>query len=184
MATTRLRDRIFAGFGAVLFLISATAFTGFVIYDMVTQKNTNTSDATAQTAQAKQCVAGATTDVLPVPDVYKPEGGTVSTLEKTDISTGTGKTAKKGDCLVMKYYGTLAADGTMFDENFTKSSAFAFTLGSGQVIKGWDEGLLGIKEGGVRRLVIPADLAYGPQGQGAIPANAALVFVVKLIKIQ
>ena len=84
----------------------------------------------------------------------------------------------------MKYYGTLAADGTLFDENFTKDTAFTFALGSGQVIQGWDKGLEGVKVGGTRRLVIPSNLAYGEAGQGAIPANADLVFVVKLLRIQ
>jgi FKBP-type peptidyl-prolyl cis-trans isomerase len=84
----------------------------------------------------------------------------------------------------MKYYGTLAADGTLFDENYTKPSGFAFTLGSGQVIKGWDQGLVGMKVGGERRLVIPAALGYGEAGSPPkIPANADLVFVVKLLRI-
>jgi len=84
----------------------------------------------------------------------------------------------------MKYYGTLAADGTKFDENFTNATAFAFTLGQGQVIQGWDKGLVGMKAGGMRRLVIPAAQAYGDQAQGSIPANSDLVFVVKLLRIQ
>jgi len=85
----------------------------------------------------------------------------------------------------MKYYGTLASDGTMFDENYTKPEGFAFRLGSGQVIKGWDQGLGGMKVGGERRLVIPAALGYGEAGSPPkIPANADLVFVVKLERIQ
>ena len=84
----------------------------------------------------------------------------------------------------MKYYGTLASDGTLFDENYTKDTSFSFKLGAGQVIQGWDKGLLGMKVGGERRLVIPSELAYGESGQGAIPANADLVFVVKLLRIQ
>jgi peptidylprolyl isomerase len=84
----------------------------------------------------------------------------------------------------MKYYGTLATNGTKFDENFTDTTAFAFTLGQGQVIEGWDKGLVGMKAGGMRRLVIPAAEAYGSQAQGSIPANSDLVFVVKLLRIQ
>ena len=71
----------------------------------------------------------------------------------------------------MKYYGTLASDGTMFDENFTKKTLFQFQLGQGQVIPGWDQGLVGMKVGETRRLVIPSSLAYGPQAQGSIPAK-------------
>jgi FKBP-type peptidyl-prolyl cis-trans isomerase len=85
----------------------------------------------------------------------------------------------------VKYYGTLASNGTKFDENFTDATAFAFKLGQGQVIEGWDKGMVGLKAGGTRRLVIPAAQAYGSQSpSAAIPANSDLVFVVKLLRIQ
>jgi FKBP-type peptidyl-prolyl cis-trans isomerase len=84
----------------------------------------------------------------------------------------------------MKYYGTLASSGTVFDQNFDKPLALQFTLGKGDVIKGWDEGLVGIKTGGTRRIVIPADKGYGAQAAGSIPANSDLVFVVKLESIK
>jgi peptidylprolyl isomerase len=84
----------------------------------------------------------------------------------------------------MKYYGTLASSGKVFDENYDKSTALQLQLGKGQVIPGWDQGLVGMKAGGVRRLVIPAELAYGATGQGDIPANATLVFLVKLVAIK
>jgi FKBP-type peptidyl-prolyl cis-trans isomerase len=85
----------------------------------------------------------------------------------------------------MKYYGTLATTGVKFDENYTEATAFAFTLGGGQVIEGWDKGLVGMKVGGTRRLVIPAAQAYGSQSpSAAIPANSDLVFEVKLLRIQ
>ncbi|MCA9327336.1 FKBP-type peptidyl-prolyl cis-trans isomerase [Candidatus Saccharibacteria bacterium] len=180
MAKTPMRHRIFAGLGAVLFLVTASALTIAVIVDMVRQGNTptDTTDTTATT-----CQAGTNEETLPAPEVYKPSGE-VTELQTTDLTEGTGAAAKNGDCLVMKYYGTLASDGTMFDENFTKPDAFAFTLGSGQVIKGWDQGLVGMKEGGERRLVIPPAYGYGDQAQGSIPANSTLVFDVKLLRIQ
>jgi FKBP-type peptidyl-prolyl cis-trans isomerase len=84
----------------------------------------------------------------------------------------------------MKYQGNLASDGTVFDENYTKSQALQFSLGAGQVITGWDQGLVGMQVGGTRRLVIPSDLGYGAGGSGAIPANATLVFTVKLLEIK
>ena len=177
MSTTRKRDRIIAGVGAAVFLITGSALTIGVIWDMVTQKDN--PNPTAQTAQAEQKKE----EILPAPEVFKPEGD-VTELQTTDLSEGSGEAAKAGDTLVMKYYGTLASDGTMFDENYTKDTGFTFTLGSGQVIKGWDKGLEGMKTGGERRLVIPSDMAYGEAGQGAIPGNADLVFVVKLLRIQ
>jgi len=86
---------------------------------------------------------------------------------------------------VVKYYGTLAKDGKKFDENFTQPTAIQFTLGAGNVIPGWDEGLVGMKVGSVRRLAIPAAKAYGETSPSAdIPANSDLVFVVKLLKIK
>jgi FKBP-type peptidyl-prolyl cis-trans isomerase len=189
----RLRDRIFAGFGALLFFVSAIAATAFVLIDA----NTNSGTDTDPTQTAQECTYEQATETLPVPEVYKPEGR-VTELQTTDLEPGTGAAAKKDDCLVMKYYGTLASDGTMFDENFTKPTAFAFTLGAGRVIPGWDQGLVGMKEGGTRRLVIPAELAYGAAGSCreydatdqtkcnvyAIPPDSDLVFVVKLVKIQ
>lgn len=182
MSTTRLRDRIFAGFGAALFLLTSIAFTAYAVVQ--TGGNSTPKTDTATSADATACgSAQAIATALPAPEVVKyPEA--VKELQKIDIEQGTGPAAKNGDCLQMKYYGTLAAEGTMFDENFTKETGFEFKLGTGQVIPGWDQGLVGLKEGGTRRLVIPAALAYGSQGQGTIPANADLVFVVKLVKIK
>ncbi|MBL8121712.1 FKBP-type peptidyl-prolyl cis-trans isomerase [Candidatus Saccharibacteria bacterium] len=140
-------------------------------------------DVSSQSATTV-CEAKSTEEVLPQPEAFIAEG-TATELQKTDLSQGDGAEAKNGDCLVMKYYGTLASDGTMFDENYTTAIGFAFTLGSGQVIQGWDQGLVGMKVGGERRLVIPANLGYGEAGSPPkIPANADLVFVVKLLRIQ
>jgi peptidylprolyl isomerase len=173
----RLRDRNFAGKGAFLFLGSASALTIFVIM------NPGADSTAPKTSQQQTCTDTQTEPSLPVPDIYKPDGA-VTDLQKTDLSEGSGPAAKAGDCLIMKYYGTLASDGTKFDENFTDTTAFAFKLGQGAVIQGWDQGVPGMKAGGMRRLVIPAALGYGDQGQGSIPANSDLVFVIKLLRIQ
>ncbi len=101
----------------------------------------------------------------------------------TDITEGTGVGAAAGDLLAVHYVGVLSSDGTRFDGNFG-SSPFSFTLGKSQVIKGWDEGLVGLKTGGVRQLDIPAALAYGDAGSGAvIKPGAALSFVVEMVGI-
>lgn len=177
---TRKRDRIFAGFGAFLFLASACAFTIFVIF----QSSSDSTNDTAKTSDQQTCSDNKTETALPVPEVYKPEGA-VTELQSTDLEAGSGAAAKDGDCLVVKYYGTLATSGTKFDEDFTDTTGFAFTLGQGQVITGWDKGMVGMKAGGTRRLVIPAAEAYGSQSPSAsIPANSDLVFVVKLLRIQ
>ncbi len=173
---TRMRDRLFAGFGAFLFLASACGLTIFVIMQPG-------SDTASSSSSQKTCANSQTGPTLDVPEVYKPTGP-VTSLQTIDLTKGSGAAAKDGDCLVMKYYGTLASNGTKFDEDFTDTTAFGFTLGQGQVIQGWDKGLVGMKVGGMRRLVIPAAEGYGNQAQGSIPANSDLVFVVKLLRIQ
>lgn len=104
-----------------------------------------------------------------------------SGLKVTNVHAGTGAKAENGDLLTMVYKGSLG-NGKVFDENFDKAT-FAFTLGTGEVIKGWDQGLVGMKVGGERKLVIPASLGYGPNGNGPIPANATLYFDVKLLRV-
>ena len=109
----------------------------------------------------------------------------VTSLEVKDETVGTGAAAQAGDSVTVNYVGALT-DGTVFDASANHgSSGFTFTLGAGQVIQGWDQGIVGMKVGGKRELVIPASLAYGAQGiPGVIPPNATLVFQVELLKVQ
>src|SRR5579862_312310 len=156
------RDRIFAWVGLVVVVVSAAALTIAVIIQQVITDRAQSAAATAtQQTAASSCNDTSTNEpTATVPTPFMPSGP-VSTLQATDITTGSGAVAKAGDCLVVKYYGTLAATGAEFDENFTKTTAFAFRLGAGQVISGWDQGLVGLRIGGVLRLVIPSSLAYG-----------------------
>ncbi|HEX7368040.1 MAG TPA: FKBP-type peptidyl-prolyl cis-trans isomerase [Candidatus Saccharimonadales bacterium] len=185
MAETRKRDRFFAGFGALLFLVTASALTIIIIVSSISSKHSSSSNNSAQTADTSSAVCGQDTQdeaTLPVPQVYEPPEP-VNSLQATDLVEGSGTPVKDGDCLVVKYYGTLAKNGQKFDENYTTNIGFEFSLGTGEVIKGWDEGLVGMKPGGTRRLVIPSALGYGNQAAGAIPANSDLVFVVKLLRV-
>jgi FKBP-type peptidyl-prolyl cis-trans isomerase len=106
-------------------------------------------------------------------------------LQVTDITVGTGATAAPGDTITVNYIGSLL-DGKVFDASANHGdTGFSFVLGAGMVIKGWDQGLVGMQEGGTRRLVIPAALAYGNQEVGGvIPANSTLVFEVELLKVE
>ena len=102
-----------------------------------------------------------------------------------DIETGTGETPAPGQTLVVHYTGWVSEGGTKFDSSLDRGTPFEFALGAGRVIAGWDEGLATMKVGGKRRLIIPADLAYGEQGAPpAIPPNAELTFDVELLEIK
>lgn len=114
------------------------------------------------------------------------ENTPITKLQAIDEVVGTGAVAAAGDSVTVNYVGSLT-NGTVFDASAKHgTSGFSFNLGAGQVIKGWDVGVAGMKEGGKRKLFIPADMAYGSQevGGGLIPANSALIFEVELLKVQ
>ena len=107
-----------------------------------------------------------------------------SGLRVTDIEVGTGPEAVAGQTVVVHYRGTLE-NGKQFDASYDRGKPFTFPLGRGQVIKGWDEGVQGMKVGGKRKLVIPSELGYGTRGAGGvIPPNATLIFEVELLDIK
>lgn len=107
----------------------------------------------------------------------------ITKLETIDTLIGEGKEAVKGALLTMHYEGFLE-DGTKFDSSIDRGRPFQFVIGSGRVIKGWDQGVLGMKVGGKRTLRIPADLAYGDRSIGGIiPANSDLIFHVELFEV-
>jgi FKBP-type peptidyl-prolyl cis-trans isomerase len=109
---------------------------------------------------------------------------TASGLRYEDIEAGTGAVAQRGQKAKVHYTGWLK-NGQKFDSSKDRNEPFEFALGAGQVIKGWDEGVAGMKVGGKRRLTIPADLAYGARGAGGvIPPNAELTFEVELLGVR
>ncbi len=113
---------------------------------------------------------------------------TASGLQIEDTTPGTGAEAKAGQTCVMHYTGWLwvnGAKGAKFDSSHDRNSPFSFKLGKGQVIRGWDEGVAGLKIGGKRTLIIPPDLGYGARGAGGvIPPNATLIFEVELVELR
>lgn len=99
-----------------------------------------------------------------------------------DTKAGTGAEAKAGDVVAVHYRGALP-DGTPFDNSYDRGEPLTFTLGAGEVIKGWDEGIVGMMVGGERTMIIPPAMGYGEEGAGPIPPNSALMFDVALISV-
>ncbi|HET6509668.1 MAG TPA: FKBP-type peptidyl-prolyl cis-trans isomerase [Baekduia sp.] len=134
---------------------------------------------------AQTSVTGVSTDLGKKPDVPKATGAAPKELQGSDVVVGTGAEAKDGDKVTVQYVGTLFSNGKEFDTSWKKGrTPFEFTIGQGQVIQGWDQGVPGMKVGGRRVLVIPSDLAYGSAGSPpTIPADAPLIFVVDLKKV-
>lgn len=181
-------QRIFILVMVIVFFISSFGLTGLVVWQQVTAKddtsnidqaavNKAISDAKNKTTGKENAVLQGTqlSDFTPV--------GTVSKLQKTDIKEGTGKEASATSSVTVQYTGAVAATGTIFQSSIDTGQPATFGLD--QVIAGWKEGIPGMKEGGTRRLVIPADKAYGanPPANSGIPANAPLVFDVVLITV-
>lgn len=118
-------------------------------------------------------------------ETEQPEMITTATgLQYVDVTVGDGKEAKAGRLVQVHYTGKLA-DGTVFDSSIPRGALFSFRLGEGRVIKGWEEGVSGMKVGGKRTLVIPPHLAYGKRGAGnVIPPDATLTFDIELFSVQ
>jgi peptidylprolyl isomerase len=149
-----------------------------------TQTAAPDTTTTAPTA-TKVAPSSGEKDIATKPKIPKQTGKAPTSLKVEDLIEGTGPAAKAGDKISVRYVGVLYDNNKEFDSSWKRGKApFQLTLGQGQVIPGWDHGLLGMKVGGRRRLTIPPDLAYGAQGQPpTIPANSTLVFDVDLTKI-
>ncbi len=145
-------------------------------------KEGTSSTSTTSTATAKTPTTGPLSEE---PTVTPPSGPPPAKLETKDLIVGTGAEAKAGDTVTVNYVGVLYKNGKVFDASWKRHEPFTFVVGKGQVIKGWDQGIPGMKVGGRRELIIPSELAYGKTGSPpTIPANSALVFVVDLLGVQ
>lgn len=159
------------------------------------EKTTVTTPATTETPSkpptfakptaAVQAIADAVgTDTKKKPKIPKPKGKPPAKLTVVDIAPGTGKAAADGDTLTVDYAGTSWSTGKEFDASWNSGQPFPVTLGQGQVIQGWEQGLQGMKPGGRRLLVIPPDLGYGAQGSPPkIKGGETLLFVVDARKL-
>ncbi len=119
------------------------------------------------------------------PEVDFPEGPPPGELQLVDLAEGEGAEAAPGDTAVVHYVGVAYSTGEEFDASWNRGEPFSFPLGAGNVIAGWDRGVVGMKVGGRRRLVIPPDLGYGDRGAGAVIApGETLIFVVDLLDVR
>jgi FKBP-type peptidyl-prolyl cis-trans isomerase len=166
------KNLIGAGIGILILAVGGL----FVLQTTPTTPSGSTPVANPSSSSTGMC------DNQPAADTsFKNED--VKTLGKQDKTVGSGAEAVSGKTVVVNYIGRLV-DGTKFDASCDRGQPFDFVLGSGGVIKGWDDGVAGMKVGGQRRLVIPADMGYGAGGQGPIPPNSALIFDVELLEVK
>ncbi len=136
---------------------------GAIIVAAVVLNNKNTSTTKSETV---------------VPSVMQNQD-----LKAEDLQVGTGDPVKKGDTIVIHYKGMLT-NGQEFDSSYKRSEPFETQIGVGNVIQGWDQGVIGMKKGGKRRLTIPPSMGYGDQATGSIPPNSTLVFDLELLEIK
>lgn len=144
--------------------------------------NTLAKSAESSANQAAAVTAGSVEDA---PEAIKSalRGDRVTKLVITDITLGTGDAVKQGDTVTVNYIGTLQ-NGQEFDNSYKKGDSFTFKVGDNKVIAGWNQGLLGMKVGGQRVLIVPSDQAYGKDGYGPVPGNATVVYAIQLLAIE
>jgi peptidylprolyl isomerase len=147
-----------------------------------TANSTTTTAAASSTIAAISMPTAAGTFGTAPPPITVPAGAPPTVLESSDLITGTGAVAKSGDTVQVQYVLYLYSTDALVQSSWT-ASPFSFELGVGQVIPGWDKGVVGMKVGGRRELIIPPALGYKSEAQTGIPANSTLVFVIDLLKV-
>jgi FKBP-type peptidyl-prolyl cis-trans isomerase len=174
-SSTTIGQRIFAASGAIVFLLSSVALTVAVIISNIQDNHKKAAVSTAsQTTKDGKLEGTKLAGFTPVSSV--PE------LKTEDLQTGNGKeVTSANDTVTADYTGALAATGVIFQSSLDSGQPFTTQLTG--VIEGWQKGMIGMKEGGKRRLLIPAAQAYGSQAQNGIPANSDLVFDITLHKV-
>lgn len=184
------KERIFAGFGAALFLVTSSALTIGVIMTLSSSSNnnqttniTNSAPTSNKSTNSNSIAAQYFKDGTVVPG-YKPQTSPLSNLEVADVTKGTGTTVKPGATVKVDYVGFLADSGQVFDTSAAHGGPVSLQLKQGSLITGWVEGIPGMKVGGTRELLIPAAMGYGSQKVNSIPPNSDLGFYVQVDSVQ
>ncbi len=157
------------------FIVPGLVLVLIVVVALVVMSNKDDSAASgdnSKTITQSESISAAPVDASPSGE-----------LKIEDIKVGTGKEVKSGDTVTINYVGTLE-NGQKFDSSYDRNQAFVTQIGVGQVIKGWDEGVIGMKVGGKRKLTIPPDLGYGSRDMGVIPPNSTLIFELELLDVK
>jgi peptidylprolyl isomerase len=166
-------------------LLIIGACLALFIFGCGSDDSTTDSGSTAASTEESAAPKEAESAEKTAPKVTVPKGAPPKETTTKDLEEGTGATAKSGDVVSVNYVGVNYKTGKAFDASWSRGEPFTFTLGGGEVISGWDEGIEGMKVGGRRELIIPPNHAYGASGAPpAIPPNETLVFVVDLEAIE
>lgn len=171
-------NKVSINFGVLVFLF--LIFVGFIVVVFSFSKGGSVPQTTPAPTEEVKLNLGGDKNSNSLQEGTQP---VVSDLQIEDLVKGEGKEAQAGNKVVVNYKGTLL-DGTEFDNSYKRGEPFTFVLGENQVIQGWEKGILGMKEGGKRRLVIPPSLGYGARQVGPIPPNSTLVFEVELLSVE
>jgi FKBP-type peptidyl-prolyl cis-trans isomerase len=180
MRTFGTGERIAVG---VALVAAAVLFFGGSIWNFITGSGASNAQYQASVESAAQGAASTTPAGAAQTSKIMQNISKIKGLEIYDEQVGDGAVAKAGQTVTAHYIGLLT-NGTKFDSSVDRGQPFSFKLGTGQVIKGWDLGIAGMKVGGIRRLVISPELAYGSQVMGPIPANSTLIFEVQLLNVK
>lgn len=156
----------------------------FAIYLLQMETNLDAGSQPAAVVQSDVVVVSEDSEQLfELDTVLKEQNNDKNDMKIDDIKIGSGEEAKVGDMVAVHYAGRLQ-NGTEFDNSHKRGAPIEFTIGAGQVIQGWEEGIAGMKVGGERTLVIPPEKAYGDAGIGPIPGGATLIFTVELVELK
>lgn len=164
-------------------VIAIIAAVGLLVISQTSSSSSSSPSAPVETTPAALTPGNSVLCASQPPALTGVKDGDVKELKVEDKIIGSGAEAATGKLVVMNYIGRLT-DGTKFDASCDRNQPLDFILGQGRVIPGWDQGIVGMKAGGIRRLIIPSSLGYGAGGQGPIPPDAALIFDVELVAVK